>query len=113
MPWVTPVTDRSGPNTRTAWWDMDRIAGNINWLLGTSLKDNYIMGARYADIVTKAEWDDIVSYSQQMDHFGLSITDSTLYSNLNNIEKVALYYSDWKPTRLAFKLAQTLGTNKL
>lgn len=87
MAWISPVINRSGPNTRTTYADMNRICGNINFLFGTSLKDDWTR----ADIVDRTTWDAIVSVvSQLAGSVGLEVNDSTDYVNLNAIEEVTL-----------------------
>lgn len=107
MAWITPITDRPNEFTRTTAEDMNRIAGNINHLLGTNLKDDYVD----TDIVTVNAWRRIIEETSKLNHFGLKITSKTDYVNLNNIEKVALYKSYVEPLRLSFGLAQPLGVN--
>lgn len=107
MAWITPVTDRANGQTRTTAEDMNRIAGNINELQGTSLKADYTS----SDIVTRNEWRRILEETRKLNHFGLEITDRTDYQNLNNIEKVLKYNPDRIETELSFQLSQKLGHN--
>lgn len=95
MAWITPVTDRPSALTRTTADDMNRIAGNINYLWATDLKDDYTSD----DIVTASEWDGIVDATNEIaDLLELSeATESTHYSNLNRIESIAKAYKDLGP----------------
>lgn len=109
MTWVEPVTDRPNSQTRTTATDMNRIAGNINYLLKTNIKANYTD----TDIVTYTQWQRILQKTRLLDHYGLAINDSTKYDNLNAIETVAKYTADLQPLQLSFGLAKTLGGGRL
>lgn len=109
MAWVTPVTDRPNDDTYTTYKDMNRIAGNLNYLLGTNIKANYTED----DIVSMTQWNRIINSTKQLNHFGLKITSLTDYRNLNNIEKVALYNSIATPLTLSFTLSKSLGGGRL
>lgn len=56
MAWITPKTDWLETD-RCTYSDMNRIAGNVNELCGTSLKADYTQN----DAVTLAEWRAIIS----------------------------------------------------
>lgn len=87
MAWIAPFTGRTGPNTRTTYLDMNRICGNINFLFGTNLKDDWTR----ADIVDRATWDGIIDVvSQLASSVGVEVNDSTDYVNLNAIEEITL-----------------------
>lgn len=82
MAWITPVTDRPGPDTRTVAEDMNRIAGNLNELTGGSLKADYTD----RDIVLGSEWKAIVAAARSWNE---EITAATTWTNLNLIEAAA------------------------
>lgn len=85
--WQAPDISRSGPNTRTTYKDMNRICGNINFLFGTSLKEDWTR----ADIVDRATWETIINVvSQLAGSVGIEVNDATDYINLNAIEEVTL-----------------------
>ena len=61
MAWITPVTDR-GSDARCTYEDMNRIAGNINHLLGSSLPANYGQDDdTTTTLVSVTAWNDILS----------------------------------------------------
>lgn len=55
MAWITPKTDWSELD-RCGYEDMNRIAGNLNELGGTSLKADYTQD----DVVTGTQWTAII-----------------------------------------------------
>ena len=79
MSWITPKTDRSGPEPRTTATDMNRIAGNLNVLSGGSFKDDYTNN----DIVKVADWKSLIEAVQW---WNADITASTDWTNFNLIE---------------------------
>ena len=80
MAWITPVTNRMSPDTRTTATDMNRIAGNLNYLTGGSFKDDYTN----TDIVLKTDW---VSLIDAVRFWNADITNGTDWTNFNLIEK--------------------------
>lgn len=80
MAWITPVTDRPGPNTRTTATDMNRIGGNLNVLTGGSYKDNYTD----SDIVLATDWTALINAVR---FWNSDVTTATTWSNFNLIEK--------------------------
>lgn len=82
MAWTTPVTDRKGPEPKTTAADMNRISGNLNFLTAGTLKSNYTN----ADIVLKADWEELVETAQQWDG---AVTGETTWQNFNQIEAAA------------------------
>lgn len=95
MAWTEPVTDRPNTQTRTTAKDMNRISGNINFLWATGLKETYTS----SDIVTLAQWNAILRNINEIANLlGISeAEDSTLYTNLNYIESIAMAYKDLGP----------------
>lgn len=79
MAWITPVTDRTGPETRTVAADMNRIAGNLNELTGGSFKADYTN----VDIVLEADWTALV---EAVRFWNEDVTAATTWTNLNLIE---------------------------
>lgn len=79
MAWITPVTNRMSPDTRTTATDMNRIAGNLNILTGGSFKDNYTSD----DIVKLADWNALIDALRNWNH---NITYETTWTNFNLIE---------------------------
>lgn len=80
MAWITPVTDRQGPNTRTTAEDMNRISGNLNVLTGGTFKDNYTN----VDIVLTSDWK---ALTEAVQFWNRDVTDATTWTNLNLIEE--------------------------
>lgn len=95
MAWVEPKTDRGDSGTRTTATDMNRIAGNINFLRGTTIKSDWTD----ADIVDSASWSAIINITNLMaseietEH----CTSSTDFANLNRIEQIAYAYKHYNP----------------
>ena len=83
MAWITPVTDRSGPETMTTAADMNRIGGNLNVLTGGNFKDDYTD----TDIVLKTDWLELIETVQFWDS---NITTDTTWTNFNLIEQTIL-----------------------
>lgn len=83
MAWITPVTNRNGPDTRTTETDMNRIAGNLNYLTGGSFKDDYTN----TDIVLKTDWTTLIDAVR---FFNSDVTTETSWNNLNLIESTML-----------------------
>lgn len=81
MAWITPVTDRQGPDTRTTSEDMNRIGGNLNVLTGGNLKDDYTN----TDIVLTEDWRALIETVQA---WSSDVTEATTWTNLNQIETV-------------------------
>lgn len=78
MAWIEPVTNRVA-GSRTTYEDLNRICNNLlekGFILTKSEYD-------YGDIVTAGEWAEIVNAAKRGDS---TVTDSTLYSNLNKLE---------------------------
>lgn len=105
MAWVTPVTDRVSGAVCTVS-DMNRIAGNLDWLANeltthqlyagaTVQKTNYVL-----EYVTLANWQDILSVLNAMvDALALTIDgeadESTTYNNFNTVESITLAIYEW------------------
>lgn len=104
MAWITPVTNRTDGAYCTVA-DMNRIAGNIDWLASelttyqlytgpTVAKTTYV----YNDYVTPSDWNDILSVLDEM-VVQLVIDaeqadDSTTYDNFNRVETITLAIYD-------------------
>ena len=88
MAWITPKTDWLETD-RCTYSDMNRIAGNVNEICGTSLKANYTQD----DVVTLAEWQAIVSaIESKANEVGYVIIDgigeSVTADNFNAAESI-------------------------
>lgn len=104
MAWITPVTNRTDGAYCTVA-DMNRIAGNLDWLASelttyqlytgsTVAKTTYV----YNDYVSVADWNDILSVLDEM-VAQLAIEteqadDSTTYENFNAVESITLAIYD-------------------
>lgn len=96
MAWITPKTDWSEIDLCT-YEDMNRIAGNLNELAGTSLKADYTQD----DVVTVEEWSDIVDTvlglvesEHYYNHDDVPGMDATAL-NLNIVEGLTQELADW------------------
>lgn len=104
MAWITPVTNRTDGAYCTVT-DMNRIAGNIDWLATelttyqlytgpTVAKTTYV----YNDYVTAADWTDILSVLDEMVKELVieagQADDSTTYDNFNRVESITLAIYD-------------------
>ena len=95
MAWITPKTDWSELD-RCGYTDMNRIAGNINELAGTSLKANYTQD----DIVTGFQWTAIITAVIALaETEGYHIDDapdmSATAGNINTVEGITQGIYDW------------------
>lgn len=95
MAWTTPYTSWSETD-RCTYDDMNRIAGNVNEICGTSLKADYTQN----DVVTLAEWNAILSALDTLaatyeytpdDEPDTSVTAS----NFNAVESYTLGLKEW------------------
>jgi hypothetical protein len=90
MAWQIPVIDR-GEGATCLPDDLNRIDGNINYLLGTSLKTDF----NNNDILTIQQWQDIVNNTiSACGKYGIKYVqeptlDMTSY-NFNNVENLLL-----------------------
>ena len=100
MAWITPVTNRTDGAYCTVT-DMNRIAGNLDWLASelttyqlytgsTVAKTTYV----YNDYVTPSDWNDILSVLDEMVTKLVieaeQADDSTTYENFNAVESITL-----------------------
>lgn len=95
MAWITPKTDWSEID-RCTYDDMNRIAGNLNELGGTSLKADYTQD----DVPTKAEWTLIVTaVNNLVESEGYHTEDvpnmSATALNFNVVEGLTQEIYDW------------------
>lgn len=95
MAWITPKTDWTELD-RCTHEDINRIAGNLNELGGTSLKDDYTQD----DVVTLAEWQAIVDAVNNLVENEGYTTDGTpdmtaTAYNFNVVESLTKEVSDW------------------
>lgn len=90
--WLTPKTNRKS-GARITNYDMNRIRSNYNLILSGVYNEPITFNFNSTDkrFVTKEQWDTIIHYAQQLDHFGLKATDKTTYTNFNVLETIALY----------------------
>lgn len=95
MAWRTPKTDRGSASTRTTAEDINRIAGNINFLKSTSIKETWTA----AEIVDGNTWRAIIAATTMMaaEMEEEPPTIYTDYENLNYIEALALQYKNYDP----------------
>ena len=100
MAWQTPVTDR-GEGAFCLPSDLNRIGGNINYLLGTSLKTDFVAN----DFLTLAQWRAITTNTiNACNTYGIFYTeepsDLMTAENFNNVENLLLQCYDrlelWK-----------------
>lgn len=88
MSWQTPFTQWTR-NSRVTYSDMNRIAGNLNYLLpSANLKDDYTA----TDFVTVTEWNHICNTLVRLitlANVGLRFSPSVIltYNLFNNIER--------------------------
>ena len=88
MSWQTPFTQWTR-NSRVTYTDMNRIAGNLNYLLpSANLKDDYTA----TDFVTVTEWNNICNALVKLitlANLGLRFSPSIIltYNLFNNIER--------------------------
>ena len=88
MSWQTPFTNWTR-NSRVTYTDMNRIAGNLNYLLpSANLKDDYTA----TDFVTVTEWNNICNALVRLitlANVGLRFSPSIFltYNLFNNIER--------------------------
>lgn len=88
MSWQTPFTNWTR-NSRVTYEDMNRIAGNLNYLLpSANLKDDYTA----SDFVTVTEWNNICNALVKLitlANVGLRFSPSIIltYNLFNNIER--------------------------
>lgn len=88
MSWQTPYTQWT-PNSRVTYADMNRIAGNLNYLLpSANLKDDYTA----TDFVTVTEWNNICNALARLitlANVGIRFSPSIIltYNLFNNIER--------------------------
>lgn len=95
MAWITPYTSWADTD-RCTYTDMNRIAGNVNYICSTSLKADYTQN----DIVTLAEWNAIISaldtlaasYGYTPDDEPDTTTDA---GNFNAVESYTLGLKNW------------------
>lgn len=98
---ITPVTNRADSSTRTRLADIERIADNYEELFSISLTRSW----RTTGIVDVADWEAICSVAKAVgEAYGLDISNSTNFVNLNNIEMVVARAVENPPRRLAFRL---------
>ena len=101
MAWITPVTDRQqGARTRPA--DMNRIAGNLDYLTETLGSHSLYYGRTIAktaytqnDFATRADWTNVLAVltdlQSALDLPGAGqATDATTYENFNMVESITL-----------------------
>ena len=90
MAWITPVTDRTNTARLTAE-DVNRITGNINYLIATSLKTDWTTN----DFLTLTAFNEILSGTKTAAlKYGVFIytepDTAQTWENYNNIENLLL-----------------------
>lgn len=101
MAWITPITDRSS-GARCDESDMNRIAGNLDWLATEAAQKQIYSGATITktnytnnDYVSVDDWENILEVLNALVD-GLSVTIegsadmSTTYTNFNKVESITL-----------------------
>lgn len=108
MAWIEPVTNRVA-GSRTTYEDLNRICNNLLEKGFVLTKSVYFEG----DFVTDSEWSDIVRFAKRGDS---TVTNSTLYSNLNKLEAAIINAEPARPlnftalesTDIKFTMSRTL-----
>lgn len=95
MAWITPKTDWVETDSCT-YEDMNRIAGNINFLCSTSLKADYTRD----DVVTLSEWRAIVRmlkiFAERWEYtIEDEPTEDATARNFNIVESLTLGLYNW------------------
>ena len=90
MAWLEPVTDR-GESSWCLPSDLNRIDGNINYLIGTSLKTDFDED----DFLTVGQWEDIINNTvSACNKYGIKYTQTPTFDmtsdNFNNVENLLL-----------------------
>ena len=101
MAWITPITDRS-TGARCDESDMNRIAGNLDWLATETAQKQIYSGATISkttyinnDYVSVSDWENILEVLNDLVD-GLNVTVegaadmSTTYTNFNTVESITL-----------------------
>ena len=107
MAWITPKTDWAETDFCT-YSDMNRIAGNLNYLLDAStLKDDYTQN----DVVTLTEWEAIIDAIETLSAlYGYDYNDilnnSATAQNFANVETLTLELRNWIDLLVAQKAAR-------
>ena len=106
MAWITPVTDRTNTATLAAE-DVNRIAGNINYLIATSLKTDWTAN----DFLTITAFNEILSGTTTAAlKYGVMIYTAPdmaqTWENYNNIENLLLQCKNVFDTWQAQDIAQ-------
>lgn len=101
MAWITPITDRS-TGARCDESDMNRIAGNLDWLATGAAQKQIYFGATISktnytnnDYVSVNDWENILEVLNDLvDDLNVTIEDSadmsTTYANFNTVESITL-----------------------
>lgn len=95
MAWQEPFTSWAETD-RCTYADMNRIAGNVNEICGTSLKEDYTQN----DVVTLTEWEAILSALDTLAATYEYIPEdepdtSVTASNFNAVESFTLGLKEW------------------
>ena len=95
MAWITPYTSWLETD-RCTYEDMNRIAGNVNELCETSLKDDYTQD----DVVTLTEWRAIISALTALATAvkytsGETMNESATADSFNAVEGFTLGLKEW------------------
>lgn len=95
MAWQEPYTSWADTD-RCTYDDMNRIAGNVNYICGTSLKADYTQN----DVITLAQWNAIITaldtLAASYDFTPADEPDTSTYSgNFNAVESYTLDLKNW------------------
>lgn len=104
MAWITPVTDRTSGAICTAI-DMNRIAGNLDWLTTELTAHQLYSGATISkttyianDYGSISDWENILEVLNDLSEAVAietgSANDSTTYDNFNVVETITLEIYD-------------------
>lgn len=90
MAWQTPVIDR-GQTATCLPDDLNRICGNINYLIGTSLSTGYTSN----DFLTLSQWraitqSTIIACNKYGIYYTQAPNDAMTSENFNNVENLLL-----------------------
>lgn len=106
--WIEPVTNRTSGQARMTYVDMNRIAGNLDYLVGVLADINITAQApsktdwTQNDIVSIEDWQSITesldSIRSGLQFAGAGLVDNQMtYTNINELERLTLEaYTRWQ-----------------
>lgn len=113
MAWQTPVIDR-GEGAHCLPADLNRIGGNINYLIGTTLKTDFVSN----DFLTLAQWNSIISNTiLACNKYGVRYTQAPntemTSENFNNVENLLLQCNNVLELWKLQKATNVYATNQI